>query len=255
MTTEALFCCDEAQARPWLDRLDARTRIIAALAIILCVVALRSPALLLAGVPLLLGFAFACGLRGGEILARLAHAEGFLLVLLLLLPLTVPGPAWATLGPLEFSRPGVERAVMILLRVNLSALAVLTLLAGLEPNRFGHALARLGVHEKLAHLLLFAARWTDLVRQEARRLHDAMRARSFRAATSAHGLRTLGHFTGQLLLRALERAERVDEAMRCRGFSGRFALVSDERFRTRDLVFLAGLACILLGALLADRAA
>jgi cobalt/nickel transport system permease protein len=244
---------DEAQARPWLDFLDARTRIVSAVAIVVAVVVLRSPLVLLAGLAALLGFALACGLRLREIAARMAHAEGFVLVLLLMLPLTVPGPAFAVFGPVELSRPGLDRALLILLRVNLAALTVLVLLAGLEPSRFGHALAGLGVPQKLAHLLLFSARWTALVKQEALRLHDALRARAFRASTSAHTFRTLGHFTGQLLVRAMERAERVDEAMRCRGFSGRFALVVEERAGRRDGVFAAAVALCLFGALLADR--
>jgi cobalt/nickel transport system permease protein len=247
------FCCDEARARPWLDRLDARTRIVCALAIIAAVLAIRSPLVLLAGLPPLLAFALGCGLRLREIAVRMAHAEGFLLVLLLMLPLTVPGPVWATFGPVELSQPGVDRAIKILLRVNLPALAVLILLAGLEPSRFGHALAGLGVPPKLAHLLLFAARWTGLVKQEAQRLHDALRARAFRASTSVHTLRTLGYFTGQLLLRAMERAERVDEAMRCRGFAGRFALVVEERAGWRDGALCAGVSLFIVGALIADR--
>lgn len=244
---------DEAQARPWLDSFDARTRIVSSLAIVVAVLAIRSPLVLLAGLAALLAFALACGLRLREIAARMAHAEGFVLVLLLMLPLTIPGPAFAAFGPVEFSQPGLDRALKILLRVNLSALTVLVLLAGLEPSRFGHALAGLGVPQKLAHLLLFSARWTALVRQEALRLHDALRARAFRASTSAHTLRTLGHFTGQLLVRAMERAERVDEAMRCRGFAGRFALVVEERAGRRDAVFAAAVALCLFGALLADR--
>ncbi|MCW2274474.1 cobalt ECF transporter T component CbiQ [Rhodoblastus acidophilus] len=244
---------EEAGARPWLDVLDARTRIVSALAIVAAVLAIRSPLVLLAGLPALIALALACGLRLRDIAARMAHAEGFVLVLLLMLPLTVPGPAFAAFGPVEFSQPGLDRALKILLRVNLSALAVLILLAGLEPIRFGHALAGLGVPQKLTHLLLFSARWAALVRQEALRLHDALRARAFRASTSAHTLRTLGHFTGQLLVRALERAERVDEAMRCRGFAGRFALVAEERPGARDAVFAAAVALCLLGALVADR--
>ncbi len=165
----------------------------------------------------------------------------------------MPGPTWATIGPIELSRPGLDRAILILLRVNLAATAILILVAGLEPVRLGHALARMGVPEKLVHVLLFTARWVALVREEARRLHDALRARAFRATTSRHGLSTLGHFVGQLLVRAFERAERVDEAMRCRAFAGRFALVAEERVSAYDAIFAAGLAFGLALAILVDR--
>lgn len=251
--TDALYCCDAADARPWLDRFDARTRIVTALALIVAALVVRSPLVLIAGLVALLAFARFCGLRAKDIAGRLAHAEGFLLVLLILLPLTVPGPAVLSIGPVDLSGPGLDRALKLFLRVNFSALAVLSLLAGMEPVRFGHALAGLGVPEKLAHLLLFAARWVALIKEEGSRLHDAMRARAFRASTSLHTFRTLGFFCGQLLVRALERAERIDEAMRCRGFAGRFVLAAEERPGRSDALFAAGAAVAITIAIALDR--
>jgi cobalt/nickel transport system permease protein len=251
--TETLYCRDEADARPRLDRFDARTRIVTALALIVAALVVRSPFVLMAGLAGLVAFAWFCELRAKEIAGRLLHAEGFLLVLLILLPLTVPGPAALSLGPVELSAPGLDRALKIFLRVNFSALAVLILLAGMEPVRFGHALAGLGVPEKLAHLLLFAARWVALTKEEGLRLHDAMRARAFKASTSLHTFRTLGFFCGQLLVRALERAERIDEAMRCRGFAGRFVLAAEERPGRSDGLFAAGAAVAIIAAVALDR--
>jgi cobalt/nickel transport system permease protein len=107
--------------------------------------------------------------------------------------------------------------------------------------------------EKLVHLLLFAARWVALVREEAGRLADAMRARAFRATPSRHGLTSLGYFIGQLLVRGYERAERVDEAMRCRAFSGRFALVVETRIGRVDRLFALFVGAVLLLLLVWDR--
>lgn len=251
--SDTAFCGREAAARPVLDRLDARLRLVATLAVVVAIVALRSPFVLAALVPVFIGAALATGLTGRDLAARLVHVEGFLIVLGVMLPLTVPGPTWVSLGPIELSRPGIDRAILILLRVNLAATAILILLAGLEPVRLGHALARMGVPEKLVHVLLFTARWVALVRDEARRLHDAMRARAFRATTSRHGFATLGHFVGQLLVRAFERAERVDEAMRCRAFTGRFALVAEERATAYDAIFAVGLGLGIVAAIMVDR--
>jgi cobalt/nickel transport system permease protein len=242
------FACGSPGPRPLLDHLDARMRVAATFAVILTIIALRSPLLLAGLVPVAVALAVLVGLNLRELAHRLAHVEGFLIVLALLLPVTVPGPDLVVLGPLALSQPGVERAVLVLLRVNLCAVAMFTLLAGLEPVRFGHALARLGMPAKLVHLLLFAARYVVLIRAEAGRLHDAMRARAFRGRTSRHTLRTLGHFTGQLLVRAFERAERIDDAMRCRGFVGRFVLLGDGRIGGADLFFagVTGLGLALL---------
>lgn len=251
--SDAVFCGAVVAARPTLDRFDARLRVVAAFAAVAVVLALRSPLVLAAALPVAAGAALLSGLSRRDLLHRLMHVEGFLAVLVILLPLTAPGPTVATLGPFAVSGPGLDRAVLVLLRVNLSALAILTLLGGLEPVRLGHALARLGMPTKLVHLMLFAARWVALVREEASRLHDALRARAFRPATSRHTLRTLAHFLGQLLVRAFERAERVDEAMRCRAFAGRFALVDGEPFGRADAVFAAALSVGLSLLLVVDR--
>lgn len=239
--------------RPRIDRLDPRTRVLASLAVVLALVATRSPLVLAAALAVL---GLAAGLAGHSaraLLHRLAHVEGFLVVLLVLMPLTVPGPTVAAFGPVAISEPGLLRAATIALRVNGAALTVFTLLAGLEPIRFGHALARLGLPEKLVHLLLFTGRWVTQVREEATRLHETLRARAFRANTSRHGLRTLAHVAGRLVVAAIERAERVDEAMRCRAFAGRFALVDRTRFGPTDLVFAVGLAAGLVLLLATDR--
>lgn len=240
--------------RPAIDRLDGRLRLVAALAAVSAALAVQSAALLGGALTLAIALARLSGLTFRHIAARLVHVEGFLIVLVVLLPLTAPGPDLA-LGPLHLSQPGLERAWLIVLRVNLCALAIFTLLGGLEPVRLGHALARLKVPAKLVHLLLFAARYVALVGEEARRLNDALRARAFRPRTSLHSLRTLAYFLGQLLVRAFERAERVDEAMRCRAFAGRFALVAHERFTRHDAVAAAMMALGLGALLVLDRLA
>lgn len=236
-----------------LDRFDPRSRVLVATAVVIAIVGLRSTAVLIALLPMLIVAARLSGLRFGALARRLMHLEGFLLMVAVLLPLTVPGPELARIGPLTVSETGVARAVTLLLRVNATAIVLVTLLAGLEPIRLGHALARLGAPEKLVHLLLFTARWVGLVGAEARRLEEAMRVRVFRARASIHGLRTLGAFVGQLLVRAFERAERIEEAMRCRAFRGRFVLVDETRFSRLDAI-LAGVVGVGLVLLLAaDR--
>ena len=251
--SEAFLSTVDLAARPTLDRLDPRSRILAALAAIVVVVALRSPLVLAGLLPIALGLATAMGIGAAELGRRLRHVEGFLLVLALLLPFTVPGPTWVALGPLALSVPGAERAVEILLRVNLAAVTLLALLGGLEPVRFGHALARLGAPAKLVHLILFAARFVTLLREAAVRRLDTLRARGFRRRTSLHTLRTLAHLVGRLLVDAIERAERVDEAMRCRAFAGRFALLDTGRFGSADHRFAAAVAALLLTVLMVDR--
>jgi cobalt/nickel transport system permease protein len=239
--------------RPLLDHLDGRVRVGAALAGVATILAVRSPEVLALTLPALIGLARLSGLSWGDLARRLAHVEGVLLVLAIMLPLTVPGPAVIAFGPLVLSQPGLDRAVVVMLHATLCALLVFTLLSGLDPVHLGHALARLGMPHRLVHLLLFAARYVGLIRAETTRLLDALRARAFRPRNGMHTLRTLAHLIGLILVRSVERAERIDEAMRCRAFAGRFPLVSDARLTRRDAVFMAGTAAALTLVLVGDR--
>jgi cobalt/nickel transport system permease protein len=54
------------------------------------------------------------------------------------------------------------------------------------------------------------------------------------------GLRVHGTMLGSLLLRTLDRAQRVHSAMCCRGFDGHVRTIEPLRFATRDAAFLAG---------------
>jgi cobalt/nickel transport system permease protein len=64
-----------------------------------------------------------------------------------------------------------------------------------------------------------------------------MRARAFRPGCGPHCWRSVGYLFGMLMVRSLERAERIDAAMRCRGFDGRFHLAEDGRPGTLDWGF------------------
>lgn len=250
MATDVTYA--EARISP-LDRLDTRTRVVVAMALVLALVSLRS--WLLLGVAILLGLMLTllAGISPRQTVRRLLHVEGFLLILFVALPLLTRLPPFIEAGPLSLSVPGLERAVTLALRISAAVLVVLPLISNLTPIRLGHALGRFGLPVRLVQVFLFSIRYIELLRAEARRLHDAMRLRGFKPGTNIHTLKSYGHFIGQLLVRAVERAERVDEAMRCRGFAGRFPLVTLEQFGIADLG-AAGLTALLVGAaLLTDR--
>jgi cobalt/nickel transport system permease protein len=163
--------------------------------------------------------------------------ESFLAVLLLTLPFSVPGTPVLALGPLAASAEGLAQALRILLKANAVVLALLGLVGGLEPVVFGHALARLGVPQKLVHLLLQTVRQIHLLSQEHRRLRQAMRARAFVPRSDRHTWNSYGWLIGMLLVRALGRSRRVLAAMRCRGFQGRLYLLDNPVWDRGDSAF------------------
>jgi len=233
---------EETQAPDRLADRDPRLRILAAGLFALTVLSLGHLWTLLAAALLALGLARAAGLRGPWLARRLLALEGFMLVLLLSLPFTVPGTALATFGPLTASREGLTQALAILLKANAVVITLLALVGRLEPVVFGHALARLGLPEKLVHLLLFTVRQIHLLHQEYRRMEQAMRVRAFVPRSDRHTWNSYGWLIGMLLVRSLARARRLIGAMRCRGFRGRLYLLDQPAWGRGDTWTAVGLA-------------
>lgn len=223
-----------------LDRLDPRTRVLAAAAFCVAVSLLQTGVGLAAALLCAAGLTAAAGLPAKTVLRRLAALEGFLLAGVAALPFAVPGEPAFTLFGLVASQPGLERAGLILGKATAAALAAAALLGALEPVALGRALARLGAPDKLTHLYLFTARYIHVLLREYRRLTLAMKARGFRPGCNRHTWRTYGWLFGMLTVRSLERADRVLAAMRCRGFDGRLLPLTEDRpFRLPDGVFAA----------------
>jgi cobalt/nickel transport system permease protein len=209
----------------FIDRIDPRVRVLAAGAFVAA--AAVANGWLTLGILLA---ACAAGLllvdvRSRHLWRRLVPINAVMLVLLILLPLTTAGQPLARLGPLEFTGEGLRLALLILLKGNAILLALTVLLGSMEMTTLGHTFAHLRVPDKLTHLLLFTVRYVDVLRRENHRLHTAMKMRGFRPRMDRHTYRAYGYLVGMLLVRSLDRAERIVAAMKCRGFRGRFYLL------------------------------
>lgn len=236
-----------------LDRLDPRARVLAAGVCAMAIVALSSLFALLAALALTVGLAALARLPVGATLRRLAMVDGFILVLLATLPFTTPGAPVFTLFGLPASAEGLGAAAEIGLTANAVVLAMMALIGALPPTTFAAALAGLGVPAKLVHLMRFALRYIDVLEAEQRRLRMAMAVRGFRMRNTVPCWCSLGWLVGMLFVRAVERAERVMDAMTCRGFDGRLYAPADGRFTGADARFAAALGASLIGLMLIER--
>jgi cobalt/nickel transport system permease protein len=234
----------------WLFGTDPRVRIVAAVAFsVLAAVAGRPGALGLAlGAAMAAAVLARCSLP--VLLRRLVPLNVFMLVVLVTVPLTASGEPLCRLGPLEVSRHGLWLAAAIALKANAIFLMLLALVGTMDPIAVGHALHHLKLPDKLIHLLLFCVRYIEVVGQEYRRLRWGMRVRGFCPRLSAHTLRSFGYLVGMLLVRSVDRSERILAAMKCRGFRGRFFLLDHFALRRRDAwLALAGTLVLALLAL------
>lgn len=239
--------------RDLLAPLDPRTRLLGALALVLAVLNTDGPAACLLAVAAAFALALAAGWRPAGLARRLVHVEGIMAALFLVLPFTTPGTPLLQLGPLTATTDGLNLALALMLRVTASALLVLALLATVEPIHLGQALARLRTPVRLVQLLLLVIRYAALLGAELRRMREAARARGFRAGLSVHALRSFGWLAGMTLVRALERAERVEEGMRLRLWQGALPVAPTGSLGRVDAVFATGVLAALLTALVGGR--
>lgn len=158
---------------------------------------------------------------------RIFALAGFLVLLWLILPLTFGGKVLFSLGPLTFYRQGLIVAAQISLKSIAILLAIIGLITTMTVATLGATLDRLGVPSKLVALMLLTYRYIFLVAREFERLSNAARVRAFKPGTNLHTYKTLAYFMGMLFVQATTRAQRVHNAMRCRGFAGRFYTLYD----------------------------
>lgn len=244
---------DDATAAAALDRLDPRARLIAACVWAVAVVALSEPSALALAVAMAACMMPLARAPVRSTLRRMASMDGFILFMLATLPFTIPGEPLLTIWGYAASVDGLVRAVEIALTANAVALGALTLAGGLEPAVFGHALHRLGAPAALVHLFQFTLRYLDVLEGEYRRLRSAMSARGFQLRNDRHTYRSIGYLVGMMLVRALDRADRILEAMKCRGFEGRIPLLAQFRYGPLDAAFAAGLGSAILALVAVER--
>ena len=243
---------ERLRAGATIHRADPRLRVVVAVAMAVVVaMAERFDVLAMALAAALLGLVLA-GLPSGAVLKRIVPLNAILLALLGLLPLTTAGTPLVTIGPLDFSREGLLLGMTIVLKGNAIVLSLIVLLGTLDAATLGHALSHLRVPDKLAHLLLFTVRYLDVLRRESLRLRVAMKARGFRPRMNVHTYRSFGHLVGMLLVRSLDRSERIVAAMKCRGFRGRFYLLDHFHFSWYDLPFGVASTAVLLLLILVE---
>ncbi|MFH1103264.1 MAG: cobalt ECF transporter T component CbiQ [Pseudomonadota bacterium] len=201
---------------------DPRYRIVFAFLYTATVALLKEFPTLIASFLFSMTFIFLARLKGREVLRQLLPALGFILLIWMILPFTYPGNPLIRLGPLGIIEGGIFIAAQVTLKSISILLTLMALTATMSIAVLGHAMNRIGLPEKLVYLLLFAYRYIFVIEKEYQRLVRAAKIRGFRPKTNLHTYKTVAYLVGMIFLQAFARAERVHQAMICRGFNGTF---------------------------------
>ncbi|ETR66940.1 MAG: cobalt/nickel transport system permease protein [Candidatus Magnetoglobus multicellularis str. Araruama] len=236
----------------WIHKIDPRVKVIFA-TIYAYVIALsnRFPVLLTALLISILLVWFAhLDLR--EVIGRLAVVFLFLLLIWVILPFTFEGETLYQFRQLKITLPGVAFSARITLKTMAILLSFMALISTMTIATLGNTLNSLGLSNKLVLLFLMTYRYIFVIEEEYRRLRTAVKLRGFRPGTNIHSYKTFAYIIGMLFVRASIRAERVHQAMRCRGFKGKFYTLNDFSSAGQDRLFSVLFTSITIGLIMLE---
>lgn len=185
-----------------------------------------------------------------KLLNRLAAVNVFILLLWLFLPFSYPGNELFHIGPLTATREGLLYSASITFKANAIVLATIAILGTSEVFSLAHALVHLKVPNKLVYLFFFFYRYISVLHDEFTKLNRALHVRAFRPGTNVHTYKTYAYLVGMLIVRSYDHSQRIYQAMLCRGFTGRFPIVSHFHTHTRDYFFIICMFSVTIGMIL-----
>ncbi len=235
-----------------IHRLEPCTRIIFATVYCFVVAVSKQFPVLLAAVVISFALVLTGGLPVKEVAKRLAPVNGLILLLWVVVPLTYGGESLFQIAGLGLSRDGVVLSARITLKSNAILLASIALIATMTFATLGHALKLLFVPQKIIHLLLMNYRYVFVLEQEYQRLIRAAKIRGFQPKTNLHTYRTYAYVIGMLWVRAVARAQRVHQAMLCRGFKGSFFSLQEFKTDRSSWIFSTLMTIIIIGLIISE---
>jgi cobalt/nickel transport system permease protein len=159
-------------------------------------------------------------------LSYLAKRLAVFLPMVLLLSLSLPMS--------QGFRAGWEIMGNILVRSTLAFLTGLWLINVMPFEQMLSTIRRFGVPDVLVAMLAFMYRYFFVVWDELDRMRVARRARTFGGGNLIYHWKMSSQLLGMLLIRAMERAERVHGAMCARGWDGRVRFLDDAPAQPTD---------------------
>lgn len=134
--------------------------------------------------------------------------------------------------------------ISIILRFVLTVTAAFILVSLTGFNAVCGALIKFGLPRTFVIQLLFFYRYMFVLTDEGERMSRARALRSFNSR--AMRFKTFIPLIGHLLLRTLDRAERIYRAMFCRGFDGNIRIKRSMKINIQEIFFVAGWSFLFL---------
>ncbi len=221
-----------------VHRVDPRAKLVATAVFLTCVLSFERYEIsaLLPFVLYPLAMASLGGIPMGYVARKAALVSPF--ALLVALPsLFIERSAAFAAGPVVLSA-GVLSFTSVLVRFALTVGTTIVLVGVTSFEGLCVGLRKLGVPEVMVVQLLLLYRYIFVLADEASRVARARDLRSF--GRRGRDMKTFASITGHMLLRTIDRGDRIHGAMRSRGFTGEVRLLNRLELRRSDLAFGLG---------------
>ena len=156
---------------------------------------------------------------------------------------------FAVFGPFSITGGWIS-FLSITIKLVLTVTSALILVATTGMNSICAALLQIGMPKPVVIQILLMYRYLHVLLEEFLRTVQAYQLRSF-TAKGIH-YRAWGSLLGQLLLRSIARAQRIYQAMLCRGFNGKIPLHSAASWTKSDQAYLLLWLAFFLGCRLVN---
>lgn len=150
-----------------------------------------------------------------------------------------------TIGNFRISE-GMVSFTTLMLKTILTVMVVLLLIATTKMNDLIYALVTLHIPSLIVIQLMMTYRYMGVLLKEASLMYHAYLLRA--PGVKGIKLSDMGAFLGQLILRSIDRAERIYHAMQCRGFEGEIVFTRKSGFGIKNwlLIILTSFVIIAL---------
>lgn len=239
-----------ARGNSFIHRLDARAKMLVTLAFLVSLLSLPSRDLF--GMTIFLVYPIVtialADIPGIFLLKRSFIALPFVLLIGILNPFFDHSPA-LEIGSFTITGGWISFLVIIV-RGILSVLAVLILTATTGLPHISKGLKQLGVPSVITTQLIFVFRYIFILAGEASSMLLSARLRNSSARPLSFSL--WRNMVGSLLLRSLDRSERMYSALLCRGFAGDLKTLNQQHFAKKEWIYLLTWTASFVSILLFD---
>jgi len=230
--------------RSFVHRIDARVKLIVSAIFVLCVVSF--PKYSLSGlIPFFVYPAFLIvngDIPAGYILKKVAIISPFAILIGIFNPF-IDREVVLSVAGISISGGWIS-FMSIILKFILTVSTALLLIATTSFAGICEAMRRLRLPEAFVVQLYFLYRYLFVLLEETYRIVRAREARSF--GKRGYGFRPFINLLSGLLMRTLQRADRIYGAMQARGYSGKMAVTARFSIRSIDIFFGISFAIIFI---------